>query len=276
MKTISTIKIYFPKAIQKNNKVRLVGSILKEIEEDGMIQYSGYLKKEGLKKDLLMHVGNGSTNKYKTLNNKERVFIEKTVTSFVRKCNKMLPIPVDSFIFVFPWFPSKGDVDFGGSFGFAPYSCVLHIFIDPRNLSKESLIDTLVHEINHIVSYNYHFDRYGRWTLLDYLINEGLAENFREDVVGGKMSPWAGALSKNEALSLALSIKPLLSSRSQKIRERILFGHGAHKKWTGYSIGYWVVKKFREVNKKLSWEEIMRKDPEDIFASVMKNIEVPK
>lgn len=263
------IYFYFPK-IKLRNKQELVDLIMKSMRKNGTIQYSGCPNEKILKESLLNHLGQGSIRRYRPISDKEQRTVRKIINEAIQKSRKLLPIPTKNYIFVFPWFPSKKDVLFNGSYGFAPYSCVLHLFIGPDNLVGSALADSVVHEITHTISFFYHFERYGKWSLLDHIINEGLAENFREDVLNTKPAPWAIALTKKEAFSVLVSIKSLLNSKSYNTYQKILFGNRKYKRWARYSIGYWLVKEFIKKNKKLSWEEIVKTTPENILKSMIK------
>jgi hypothetical protein len=72
------------------------------------------------------------------------------------------------------------------------------------------------------------------------------------------VSNWSGALEKEEALKILKGLdKEILYLTDQNLIKEFLFGNDKYKKWTGYSVGYWLVKKFIEENKKLSWKELM-------------------
>jgi len=243
---------------------------MEAMRKDGSIKYAGYLKEKDLYKGLLRHIGNGDITQYKPLSIKQKQIIEKTILATIQKCGKKLPIPTKNFVFVFPWLPTKNDEALRGSFGFAAYSCVLHIFISPQIFTPNSLADSVTHELNHTISFYYHFDRYGKWSLLDCVVNEGLAENFREEALNKKSAPWAIVLTKKESFKALESIRPLLRSKDFRVHQKILFGNVKYKRWTGYSIGYWLVKEFKKKHTKLSWEEIMKTKPEDILGTVIK------
>lgn len=265
------IKFFFPRISSViKNKQEFVELLMEAMRKDGSIKYAGYLKDEDLQRDLTQHVGNGNITQYEPLSIKQKKVIEKTILTTVQKCNKKLPIPTKNFVFVFPWFPTKDDKVFKGSFGFAAYSCVLHIFISPQIFTQESLTDSVIHELNHTISFYHHPDRYGKWSLLDHVINEGLAENFREEVLNKKSAQWAIALNKKEAFEVLGSIRPLLASKNYRVHQKILFGNTKYKRWTGYSIGYWIVKEFRKKHKKLTWKEIMKIKPKDILKAITK------
>jgi len=261
------IYFYFPKTKPKD-KQKLVDLIIEMMCKNSTIKYAGYSNVNILRKDLLHRIGHYNRSKYRSLSGKEKQSINKIIQTTINKCNKILPLPTKNFIFIFPWFPSKKEKVFNGSFGFASYSCVLHLFIAPDIFTKEAIANSVAHEINHTVSFYYHFDRYGKWSLLDHIVNEGLAENFREDILKTKPPPWAIALSQQKAFEILKKIYPKLNSKNSKIREAIFFGNNKYQRWTGYSIGYWLVKKFRKINQELSWKKIMKMKPEDILKSV--------
>lgn len=253
------INFYFPQPALVEDKQMLVNLIIKAMQKDGNINYAGYLDKNILKKDLLRRIGSYDPKIYRSLTVNERKNIIKIIQMTITKCNKILPLPTKIFIFIFPWFPSKEELVFRGAIGFAVYSCVIHLFLAPDIFLKESIADSIAHEINHIVSFNYHFDRYAKWSLLDHIVNEGLAENFREDVLKTSPAPWAIALSKQEAFKALRKIYSKLNSKNRKIHRLILFGNKKYKHWMGYSIGYWLVKEFKGKNPHLSWGEIVKK-----------------
>jgi len=101
---------------------------------------------------------------------------------------------------------------------------------------KTALKECVCHEFNHIVYNKYH----RRETLLDNIIYEGLAEPFREHVVGGKQAPWSKALTLRECKRIFSRIEKLLSSKSPKVYRSVFFDFEDEKYplWSGYSIGY--------------------------------------
>ena len=266
------IRFYFPSILRQiKNKRELVHLIMETMRKDGSIKYAGYPSEKSLQKGLLQYIGTGNILQYRKLSAKEKQTIEKTIHTTIKKCHKKLPISTKNFIFIFPWLPTKEDAAFQGSFGFAAYSCVLHIFIAPDIFTLKSLADSVAHEITHTISFYHHFDRYGKWLLLDYIVNEGLAENFREEALHTKSAPWAVALTRKRSFEILNSIRPLLDSRNYSIHQKILFGSTKYKRWTGYSIGYWLVREFKKRHPKLSWLEIIKTKPEDILQTVIKN-----
>jgi uncharacterized protein YjaZ len=97
------------------------------------------------------------------------------------------------------------------------------------------------------------------------LIMEGLAEHFREYMVGGKVAPWSKALNDKQIISAIKKVEPFFESTKREDYENIFFGSKGFKRWTGYTLGYYLVKRFIKNNKNLSWEKIMKTDIKHFF-----------
>jgi len=263
MTNIVKINFCFSQNITKNKKA-FVGALIHSIQPNKKVGYAGYLKKAHLYRHLSSYFNSKNINMHKPLLADSKNKIEKIIKSAVQKCFEQLS-PSSLFIFVFPWFNAKYDKAFGGVNGFAPYANTIHIFISPAKFSTQSLKETVVHEFNHAVFF-YHHQSASKLTLLETLIFEGLAENFREEVIGGKPSPWSQALSKKQCELALLSLKHSMYSRKHSLYRNVFFGGKKYKRWTGYSIGYRIVKSFRKTCPSKSWEEIMKMESKAIFA----------
>jgi hypothetical protein len=262
---LSQIEFYFPKG-NFNDKEEIVDQIISLMKEKGSTDYSGYADLDLLKHGLLDHIGNGGSLNYESISEDKQKEIESIILNAVRKCNEKLPLPTKNFIFVHPYFPTKEDEVFEGVMAVAVYSCVFHLFINLEQATKKSIENTIAHELNHTIYYYHHYDDFNNYTLLDEILLEGLAENFREQYFKTEITKWAGALEKDEALQIIKNLdKELLKSKDQTVIKGFLFGNEKYKRWTGYSVGYWLVKKFIEENPSVSWDELMR---QDIFAFI--------
>ncbi len=256
------INFCFPK-FTTGSKKAFTDALIRDIRLDKKVGYAGYSHKKYLRKNLLYRFGDSSLKKYKPLSSIIKQQIEKTVQSTVQKCHKKLSLSTPPFfVFIFPWFPEKDDKSFGGVNGFAPYADTIHLFISPSKFSSRSLQETVAHELSHAVFFHYHPLEQ---TLLDAMIFEGLAENFREEIVGGSPAPWSITLTIKKTREMLATLKPSLSSKSYNLYREVFLKEGKYKRWTGYSIGYRIVKLFRKSNPKMSWEEIMRMTPKIIF-----------
>lgn len=234
------------------------------MRKDGSIEYAGYLKNKDLEDALSSKIGGVNIGNYRPVTAKEKEQIARTVRAAVQKCHNTLPYPqTPVFVFVFPWFPAGDEkVSFGGVNAMAAYM-TMHIFLDLSAYTNKSLKETIAHEWNHLVFYRYHGGK--KYTLLDHMVMEGLAECFREEVFYGKPAPWSVALTRGEAKAGYKRLKKFFHSRSSRLRSTALFGSRKFKKWTGYSLGYWIVKSFRKGNSNLTWSEIVKLNPEEIF-----------
>lgn len=263
-------KIYFcfPK-IRPKNRQELLNSIIKLMQKDMTIRKVGFIKEKVFRNYLSGYFKNFKPELYEYLQPRKQRSTKRVIYQTIKICNKILPLPIKNFIFVFPWFPSKEDKIFEGVMGFTPYKGVIHLFINPKNFSYESLAETVAHEIAHSISFYYNFDRFEKWTLLEWMIEEGFAENFKEDVFKKTKISFIGtALTKKQAFQILKSLKSILNSRSRRLFKIIFFGSKKYKRWTGYSIGYWLVKEFKR-NRKITWEELIKTKPKEIFKSVI-------
>ncbi len=268
-KDLSQIEFYFPSGEFKD-KTAIVNAIISLIKNRGSINHSGYSDSELLRQGLLDHIGNGNVEQYKEISNEQKLEIEKVISETIKKCNDKLSVPTKNFVFVHPYFTTKEDKVFEGVMAMAVYSCVFHLFINLDEYTKKSLENTVAHELNHTIYYYHHYDNFNDYTLLDEMLLEGLAENFREQYFNSEITKWAGALEKEEAFQILKNLdKHTLESRDQKVIKEFLFGNNKYKRWNGYSIGYWLVKKFVNKNKYLSWNELMKTNPKK-FIEIIK------
>ena len=256
-KDLAQIEFCFPSGELKD-KNDIVNSIVLLMKESNSIGYSGYTNIELLKQGLLDHIGNGTIEQYKEISNKQKVEIEETILGTIEKCNDKLTIPTKNFVFIHPYFTTEDDSVFEGVMAVAVYSCVFHLFVNLDECSKKSIENTVAHELNHTIYYHHHYDDFNNYTLLDEILLEGLAENFREQYFDPVITKWAGALSQDDAFVILKGFQDILMSRDKKVIKEFLFGNGKYKKWTGYSVGYWLVKEFIKINPDLSWDEIMK------------------
>lgn len=269
---LSQIEFYYPENTDKKiDKQSLVDLIVAEMKKRGSMEYSGHASEESLRKSLASHLGETGITEYQPLAESQQKEIELVITRTIERCNQALPVPTKNFVFVFPYFPDEKDEVFGGVMGVAPYSCVLHLFLNPKKWSKKVLENTVAHELNHTIYYYYHYDSLGSYTVLEEMLIEGFAECFREQVVDATPSAWASALTQEEARdALAKMGDDMLASKDKQLIKGVLFGNEEYKRWTGYSVGYWLAKSFIEQNKNLSWEEIMKVESAAILKSFNK------
>jgi len=238
--------------------VDFAADLMTAMYKNGSIEYAGYMEDEDLKRDLIARLGNFERKLYKRLEIAQKAKITSIINQSILKCDMALRHPEPPlYIFIFPWFPdAETSKLFGGVNAVAPHSNVMHLFVDLRKYTLTSISETVAHEYNHLVFYALHPAK--NYNLLQHILLEGLAENFREDVLGGKPAPWATALSLNQAKKCLKKIEPLLGSRSSKIQQNVLFGSKEYPRWMGYAIGYNLVKDFKKRNPEMTWEQLER------------------
>jgi len=266
-KDLSQIEFYFPDKDKIKSKQELVRLIVDEMRQYGSTEYSGHLDEESLQESVFRHLGNASIKNYKLINPSQKKAVREKIEETMEKCNRVLPIPTKNYVFVFPWLPEKDSNLFDGTMGFAPYSCVFHIFVDTQNFTEKGIQNTVAHELNHTIYYYHHYNNFGKYNVLDEMIIEGFAENFREQIIDTPAPTWAIALERQEALDVLMSMGSILSSKDPEMIQDVLFGNMTYKRWTGYSVGYWLVKQFIEKNSEFSWEELIKTDSQTILQS---------
>lgn len=262
---IAKFNFYFPEIkTQIKNKQELVDLLIDLMRKDGSIKSAGYFKEKDFQDDLSRNIGNGIITPLNSPNEDKKQKLEQRINSILTDCHEALPHPdLPIFIFVYPWFPNSAEQrDFEGSTAFAAYY-TMHLFIDLTNYTLKSLNKTIAHEWNHLVFYRYHLEY--PYTLRTYIIMEGLAEVFREELMNGGKAPWSMALTETNATEQLRLLEDILDTKGMGIYREIFQGNKQFKRWTGYSIGYWVAKRFRKQNSKLSWGDILKTKSEEII-----------
>lgn len=168
--------------------------------------------------------------------------IEKCIATAIKKTREKLPIEnVDIVVY-------DGIIDVTAGFCHSartlnPYT--VKITLDPKfpNFEKaleKELPSTISHELYHTV----------RWkkidvgeTLLEAIIFEGLASRFEQEVWGGKPPAWVRALSSRELLRIMKVAKQEFYNAKYNYH-RWFFGTGKFPRWTGYSLGYFLVSEY--------------------------------
>ncbi len=127
-------------------------------------------------------------------------------------------------------------------------SDLINIFIDPDHKAgleynvKTWLPSALSHELYH--ARRYVTQKFGE-TLGESLVEEGLPSMFEEFMQPGLAVPYAHHLEKEEIAKEWERAKKLLDSEDYD-RDDWFYGGNGIKKWTGYSLGYDIVKQFME------------------------------
>ncbi|OGC47601.1 hypothetical protein A2886_02330 [candidate division WWE3 bacterium RIFCSPHIGHO2_01_FULL_42_13] len=193
--------------------------------------------------------------------------IKKTLNAVV----ETLPTKNNLEIYIFPTLSGFVKEKMFGVNGYTPYANVIHLYVHPDSTKlkdfNKNLANTLAHEYNHAIRFLY-FPNSDSEKLIDNLVFEGLAENFREYVLGGKQAPWAQALSKDVARKVFDSFGGLLLSDNYTYDDynKIFFGNDEYAVWTGYSVGYHLVKDFiKNRGSERNWSKIIQMPAKEIL-----------
>lgn len=225
------------------------------------VGYAGFKSKKGLQKHLEWQI----FDKAKTLPQNlkplllDKETVNRVIADTLRKCHGSVHSQ-PMYVFVFPTSSKFVKEKMTGVTGFSPWKNTILIFIHPKCRSTRALRDTVTHEFAHAVTQNHH-----KWErLIDYLIFEGIAENFREETVGGKPAPWSTALTKEESKKTFRKLRSSLNAKSTSIYRKVFFGNKNYPLWAGYATGYHIVKEFRRKNPTIGWHHIFRLEPEKL------------
>lgn len=149
-------------------------------------------------------------------------------------------LPVSNIDIVVSDNPS-GAIPHIGIGGYAPNAHLIYISIDPsfKPLSTpiKELKGTLSHELHHCLRWTN--PGYGA-TLLEAIITEGLADYFELQITKKPPQRWSVALDKNE-LNKWLSNAKAEFNNKQYDHNEWFYGSKRIPKWTGYSLGYYLV-----------------------------------
>lgn len=260
----NAIKIYFCYPdIASTNADEVADNIAKKIKSNNQIGFAGFEKKESLKKSITGKFSGGWS--YKKTFNLDKGKIEKIALQSIKKCFRKLALRSSNiFVFIFPWTGEKYNKALGGVTGFTPFKNTLHIFISPEKFSIQALKETITHEYNHALFFDFHQSEFFG-TLRDTLIFEGIAEVFTKEIIKNTKLPITHALNDLQSKKTFNVIKNELDSEDYSAYEKIFLGKGEYKPWAGYAIGYRIANAFRIANLNLSWPEIMQMRPIDIF-----------
>jgi len=251
-----------------NSKIKdrkdFIDSIVNQIPKHKHIGYAGMPEKTYLKRSLPWSIfaeyKGKSVPNYK-LPNKELInLIRKTIV----KSYSSLPVSHTN-VFVFPTFSPFVKHNMGGSTGYTPHKNTIQLYVHPEPVKgwQQKVTNTIAHEYSHSAIMQHH-----TWqTLLDSLIYEGLAEHFREKIMGGKRSAWSKAVSLKQVQKFWKQLKSHSHSDDYKLYHKVFFEGKEYPKWVGYTIGYEIFKSFLNNTKPHDWKAIVKLNSSEILAN---------
>ncbi|WP_017416663.1 DUF2268 domain-containing protein [Clostridium tunisiense] len=150
---------------------------------------------------------------------------------------------------------NKGYSGFGGIPGY------IMLMVVPNEFNKNRLKSALAHEFNHNVRFTFEPFNHGDVTVEEYLVIEGLAECFAEEIYGREfIGPWVEDFNEEEMKYSREVIKEGRKTKGFAEVSAYMFGDEVAKKQgynpvglsanAGYTIGYHLVKEYLSKSKK--------------------------
>lgn len=93
-------------------------------------------------------------------------------------------------------------------------------------------------------------------TLLDQIISEGISSVFDEAAFPGPPNPWDNAISRSQECTMWRKAQSMLAYTG--LYDLWMFGSPGVPYWTGFTIGYHIVKDYRLRHPHLSWAALTR------------------
>ena len=153
----------------------------------------------------------------------------------------------------------------------------VEIYYDPNNSNfrVELILRTLVHELHHVCRVrmpNFQL------TLLECMVNEGLADHFMLEVLNCEITPFSNALTEEQIQQNIIRVKPFtrikFESWTQEFNDKYfvpwMFGRTGDDPvphWTGYSIGWRIVENYIRDHPEASASSLVFTSPEVIASS---------
>jgi uncharacterized protein YjaZ len=244
----------------KGSPEEIIEKIIQDIPDLEDIGYAGYLEKKWLKMTLRrLMIDKEEKNQPYFYNPKNEEEIKLICERVINKCCNYIKEKI--YIFLFPTFDKFIIEKMKGVSGYHSWNNTFLIFINFIDGWEKKLEETIVHELAHALS---PFAK-SEAPIGDWLILEGLAENFKDFILPGNQSDWTRAVSEKEAFRIFDEIKNILEENDFNKYSEIFFGTGKYPLWAGYTIGYYLIRNYLKEKKNIDWNELLRKDPKEIL-----------
>jgi hypothetical protein len=153
----------------------------------------------------------------------------------------------------------------------------VEIYYDPNNSNfrVELILRTLVHELHHVCRVRMPDFQL---TLLECMVNEGLADHFMLEVLKCEITPFSSALTDEQIQQNIIRVKPFtrikFESWTQEFNDKYfvpwMFGRTGDDPiphWTGYSIGWMIVENYIRAHPEARASSLVFTSPEVIASS---------
>jgi uncharacterized protein YjaZ len=215
-----------------------------------------------------MFKGKQKLDKWIDIQEKEKIF------SFVREEEKKLRMEWNGPnvpIFIFPCDQNnrKIETEYKGRSGLA-FKDKLFLFLSLETL-KIDIRSLFTHEYHHVCRLAALKKQEAKFTIIDTIILEGLAENAVREKMGVRnVSSWTNFYSDNQCERF---LERIIIPQRDVTREnhkftQLMFGTGLYPKMLGYAVGYYLVKNYMEQSGKTAKE--LLGTPAEVFFSPSK------
>jgi hypothetical protein len=153
----------------------------------------------------------------------------------------------------------------------------VEIYYDPNNSNfrVELILRTLVHELHHVCRVRMPDFQL---TLLECMVNEGLADHFMLEVLNCEITPFSSALTEEQIQQNMIRIKPFCRAKFESWTKEFndnyfvpwMFGRKGDDPiphWTGYSIGWKIVENYLRAHPQARASSLVFTSPEVIASS---------
>lgn len=201
----------------------------------------------------------------------QRAETEKIISQALTECRKDLSSKKSVFIYIKTAIPAMKKYmdlkDMGGIAGWTTRDDRISITIDPTiDGWRKMLKPTVAHEFTHIYCLGkIENDSSFKWTVLDRIIFEGLADSYAHSIYPNVKCPWTSALTKEAEISLWNKLKSKLYIQDWKLSNEILFGSDNYPGWGGYTLGYEIVQSALKNNPNFTIKKLMDISSEQIL-----------
>lgn len=252
--------------LSANTKDEVINNFLSQIKKSPDFSLKEYSSEEKFKVDLKRKIF-GDSNQDQLIDIIQHVEkISNILETIFKDSLNILFLEGDIEVYILPFCNEQVSKDLGGVNGFLLEGNILFFLVDLNNKNwQNSLKETIPHEFAHLVyTSNYQWN-----SILDGLVNEGLAEHFRIQIVGGNIAPWSKAIPREKALEELRNIPEerlslFIDESNVDLYLSYFFGTKDLPNWYGYSLGYWMIDEIL-LESNLDLLELFKRSPKDIM-----------
>lgn len=254
-KKLGKIHMFFDVARKSITPKKYISEIVSQIKPQMGYGYAGFSHKKYLSNNITNTIFSKDNSKFENFS-----ISESKVINIIKKAVGLAykKLPIDKLdIYVFPQYNNFIKERMGGTSGTVVWKNTMLVYINPVPNWEKYLIGSVVHEYNHSVAFKYH-----TWTtLLDKMVLEGMAEVFLEEVLKKPILQVGHVLTKSEAMKYLTNMGSKLKSKKYSDYDQVFYSDKKYPLWSGYSIGYWLVKNFKKNKKNVKWNEFVQTRP---------------